>query len=462
MAHETAHANGSVHHAPTNRVTRLLDSESALLSVQLVRPPRRSRQVSRILLFLFLVSPIVLMFVPWQQSIQGSGQVVAFDPTDRPQEISAQINGRIVKWHVVEGSRVEEGDRIVEMVDNDPLFLQRLEDQLESEETKLVAYNDRVALLQTRVELQEEAKRRAVEAAESHLEMAKARVLQAQQELSAAQASLERDKFYREMQRDLERQGLTPMNERVLADRDHAQSLARVEAARAAIRASEQDVEAREADLRRVEPQQDAEIRAAQGQLRSAEGDVQAIQQAILSLGSQIEQQRRQDVYAPKDGIIFRILANQTLNAQVSKGEPLVLLVPDVASRVAEVYVDGNDAPLVQEGDNVRLQFEGWPAVQFVGWPSVAVGTFGGQVILVDATSDQRNQFRVLVEPYVGPGDEPWPSPRWLRQGVRVKGFILLNRVSLGYEIWRRLNGFPPVISMDEPGPEKIKVKRPK
>lgn len=461
MNHTTTARNGSAH-AATNRVTRLLDTEAAFLSIQLVRPPRKSRQISRVLLLLFAISPIALTFVPWQQSIRGSGQVIAFDPTERPQEIHAQINGRIIRWHVVEGSHVEEGDLIVEMVDNDPLFLQRLEDQLVNERTKLVSYEDRVQVLEMRVELQEEAKQRAVEAAESHLEMAKARVIQAEQELSAAMASLDRDKFYLEMQLDLERQGLTPTNERVLADRDYRQSLARIEAAKAAIDAAKQDVEAREADLRRVIPQQDAEIRAAQGQLRAAEGDVQAIRQAILSVTTQIEQQRTQDIHAPRDGIIFRILANQTLNAQVTRGTPLVLLVPEVTSRVAEVFVDGNDAPLIMEGEFARLQFEGWPAVQFVGWPSVAVGTFGGRVIQIDATTADRNTFRILVEPYVGEGDEPWPSSRWLRQGVRVKGFILLRQVPLGYEIWRRLNGFPPVISEDEPGTEPIKVKRPK
>ena len=47
--------------------------------------------------------------------------------------------------------------------------------------------------------------------------------------------------------------------------------------------------------------------------------------------------------------------------------------------------------------------------------------------------------------------DEPWPDVRFLRQGVRSKGWVLLNRVSLGYEIWRQLNGFPPVISASEP-----------
>lgn len=44
---------------------------------------------------------------------------------------------------------------------------------------------------------------------------------------------------------------------------------------------------------------------------------------------------------------------------------------------------------------------------------------------------------------------------------------LLLNRVPLGYEIWRQLNGFPPIVSDDEPDSQKDskkpkKVKLPK
>ena len=43
-----------------------------------------------------------------------------------------------------------------------------------------------------------------------------------------------------------------------------------------------------------------------------------------------------------------------------------------------------------------------------------------------------------------------WPSEPWLRQGVRARGWIVLDRVSLGFEIWRQLNGFPPSIERNK------------
>jgi hypothetical protein len=63
-------------------------------------------------------------------------------------------------------------------------------------------------------------------------------------------------------------------------------------------------------------------------------------------------------------------------------------------------------------------------------------------------------------------GEVEWPSDRYLRQGVRANGWVMLNQVPLGYEIWRQLNGFPATISKDEPGKsgkdDKKKIKLPK
>ena len=112
------------------------------------------------------------------------------------------------------------------------------------------------------------------------------------------------------------------------------------------------------------------------------------------------------------------------------------------------------DGTVLSEGSPVRLQFEGWPAIQFIGWPSVARGTFGGEVVLIDPTDDGTGRFRVLIAPrpdVVNDGREivEWPGPQWLRQGVQVNGWVLLQRVPLWYEIWRQLNGFPPALPAD-------------
>ncbi len=446
----------------SNGRPQLADPVLTLPSLRLVQPPRKARVIARLLAVIFLLSPVALIFVPWQQYVSGSGSVVAFDPVDRPQEIDAPISGRIERWHVVEGSVVEAGDPILDIVNNDPEYLSRLQSQREAERIKLEAYQQRVELVKLEAQLIAQARDLAITAAQNKLEVARARVKQAEAAIIEEQAGLVRNTYNYNRQRQLVADGLAATQDVELAEMSYNQSRAGVTYAQAALVSAQEEVKASQAELERVTPSEDAKIRKVEGELKAAEGLVESTKQAFTSLETQISQQLTQFVKAPRDGIIFRILANKTLNGQIIAGEPLVLLVPDVASRVAEIYVDGNDAPLIQKGDPVRLQFEGWPAVQFVGWPSVAVGTFGGEVILVDSTSNDMGKFRVLVGPSSVEGEQPWPEERFLRQGVRAKGFVLLQQVALGYELWRRLNGFPPVLAEPPGSEEKVKVKRPK
>jgi multidrug resistance efflux pump len=201
-----------------------------------------------------------------------------------------------------------------------------------------------------------------------------------------------------------------------------------------------------------------ADVAKAESDVAKAQAELNKAQKNVLESETKLARQRNQTVSAPFDGFVTRITPNQG-SQMLKQGDPICVIVPDTADRAVQIWLDGNDAPLVEPGRHVRLQFEGWPAVQFAGWPSVAVGTFGGEVTSVDATDDGKGKFRIIVLP-----DEhhvTWPSDRFLRQGVRANGWVLLDRVPLWYEIWRNMNGFPPVVSTEEPKDGK-KPKLPK
>jgi ABC-type multidrug transport system fused ATPase/permease subunit len=155
----------------------------------------------------------------------------------------------------------------------------------------------------------------------------------------------------------------------------------------------------------------------------------------------QLSRQHTQLVRAPRDGYVLQILAGG-ISTHVKEGDVLATFVPKDATPAVELYVSGLDAPLIHAGRKVRLIFEGWPSVQFSGWPSVAVGTFGGEVIAIDSAVSPNGKFRVLISPLK---DEAWPNARFLRMGAQVNGWVLLNEVSLGYELWRQMNSFPPI-----------------
>ena len=132
-----------------------------------VRTPRLARWVARLLLFGFLLSPVALMYVPWQQTVQGRGQVVAFAPTERKQIVTALVGGQVGKWYVVEGSKVKIGDAIVDINDNDPELSGRLEAQRKFLFSRRKAAEEEVAEQSRAVEAQEKAMNAAVRAAQA-------------------------------------------------------------------------------------------------------------------------------------------------------------------------------------------------------------------------------------------------------------------------------------------------------
>ena len=56
---------------------------------------------------------IICFFLPWTQNIQSKGTVTTLKPEHRPQTIHSTIPGRIERWYVREGEKVQKGDTIV-------------------------------------------------------------------------------------------------------------------------------------------------------------------------------------------------------------------------------------------------------------------------------------------------------------------------------------------------------------
>jgi len=179
-----------------------------------------------------------------------------------------------------------------------------------------------------------------------------------------------------------------------------------------------------------------AQIRYQELLARESEAEA-ALNQAQIA----VTRQSTQRVIAPNDGTVIRIRAGDTATL-VNEGDVIAEFVPSVADPAVEIYISGLDASLVTPGRKARIMFEGWPAVQFGGWPEIAIGTFGGVVSAVDPVVSANGRFRVLVTP--DPSEPEWPSQRYRRFGAQARGWILLDTVSIGYELWRRLNGFPP------------------
>jgi multidrug resistance efflux pump len=413
-----------------------------LPSLCLAGSTRGPRVLARLLAVCGAAFAVAVWLLPWQQSVSGTGSVIAFDPLERRVRVEAAVAGQLRKLHILEGQRVKRGEVIAEIQDNDPNLIANLRLQRDALIARKAAAAQRMEDLDLQAAQQEQAKGRALDAA--------------QQRILAEKVTAETAQLNYQRTRELKSPGLVSQRDYELARQIHESAVANLAAA--------------EANLKRTENEFDATVAGIRAQKGLAQAELASAEREIAAAEIQISQNQRQIVEAPRDGIVLSV--EVTDGTYLRPGSLVCVLVPETESRFVEVWLDGNDMPLVQPrhtaadgsvvpGSSVRLQFEGWPAIQFVGWPSVAVGTFGGEVVFVDAAADAAGRFRVVVAPkpdvVMRNGkrhEEPWPGNRWLRQGVRANGWVLLQQVPLWKEIWRQMNGFPPVVSDREPGKE--------
>jgi membrane fusion protein, adhesin transport system len=378
--------------------------------------------------------------------VTGSGRVIAYAPLERQQVVEAPIDGRVVRWFVQEGSVVREGEPIAELSDNDPEILMRLERERAAAQAQVDAATLSIELTEARVRSEEAARTSSISTARTKVSVSREKELAAARSVDAAEATLQTAKLNLRRVKSLQKKGLASQRQLEVAELTERKARNDFERAKASLRAARADVIGSQADKSKVGSSTRASIDSTRSSLEKLKAERAKAEAELAKVEVKLARQNQMKVFAPRDGTILRLLAKQGTE-MVSAGDGLVALVPSTEARAVELYVDGNDAPLIEQGREVRLQFEGWPAVQFVGWPSVAVGTFGGEVSFIDSHGDAYGRFRVVITPKEG---EAWPEGRYLRQGVRSNGWILLNEVSVGFELWRQFNGFPPSLKSPE------------
>lgn len=427
-----------------------------LSALSAAQTPRRVSVLARVCVWLFLLTPPALLLSPWQQNISGTGRVSAFVPAERQQTVDATVSGRISRWLVREGYKVKAGDVLVEIADVDPELLQRLRQQREASVAKLASKGEELKAYRRQVDDLVATRDLQVTTAEHRLDGARQRVRSANESLTSAQATAETAALQIARFKRLLGDGLVSKRDYEIAERDSIIAQRSVASAKAALDAALAEQRAVDAEIGRIRADAQSRIDSATATAKKTEGELEDSRTSLLKLETDLSRQQSQAVTAPRDGTVLRLLANPQGDL-VRQGDGLLVLVPDVDVRAVELWVDGNDAALIGPDRLARLQFEGWPALQFVGWPEVAVGTFGGRVAFVDSSDDGKGKFRVMIVP--DETDRPWPPPRFLRQGVRVRGWILLNQVTMAYELWRQLNAFPPLLTQETPVTDVAKQK---
>ncbi|MFN5168200.1 MAG: HlyD family secretion protein [Cyclobacteriaceae bacterium] len=407
-----------------------------LYSLKTLKAPKSGKTVAKWLAVLGFVFFLVL-FLPWQQNIRGRGKVTALDPSNRPQTVETAIPGRIQKWNVREGQYVHKGDTLLvlsEIKDKffDPNLLLRLREQISAKTSSLGSKNQKAKALERQIKALREAMQNKIDQSKAKLEAERVRFQNAENQFDRNKKLFEAGNIPLTKYQDIEYK----------------------------YQGAKADFENARIELDRVEAEYLDKISKAESDLSSTLGDVFETEGEIAKLRNeyanmQIRNQQYQ-VIAPQSGVVVKAL-KAGIGETIKENDAVCTIMPDAEDLAVEMYVKAMDVPLIAKGRKVRIMFDGWPAIQFSGWPSVSVGTFGGQVEVIDFVNSKPGEFRILVIP--DKTDEVWPKQ--LRMGSGTKGWVMLNDVPVWFEIWRQLNGFPATL-YEEPEDPLHEMKKEK
>lgn len=408
-------------------------SQDRLYSLRALKTPRTAKLFAYWLLGIGFIGFVVL-FLPWQQNIRGTGKLTAFNPGNRPQTVESVIAGQIQKWFVQEGMFVNKGDTIMTIREVkekyfDPKLLMRLQEQINAKESSLISKESKAEALQRQIVALRSALANKLDQSQAKLDAEKVRFQNAENQFQRNKKLYEAGNIPLTKYQDIEYK-----YQGAQADYTNAQI-----------------------ELNRVEAEYMDKISKAESELSATQADLFDTEGAIAKLKNEFAnmeiRNERYQILAPQSGYIVKTMQTG-IGETVKEGDAVCTIMPDVSDLAVELYIKAMDVPLVEKGRRVRIEFDGWPALQFSGWPSVSVGTFGGVVKVIDYVNSKPGEFRLLVVPDTD--DESWPKQ--LRVGSGIKAWVMLNDVPVWYELWRQLNGFPPSL-YEEPLNEVIGEK---
>lgn len=416
-------------------------------SLDQVESKESSRRLIRVITGFGLVGFLIL-FLPWTQNIRSRGDVTTLKPNQRQQSIHSIIPGRIEKWFVQEGDNVKKGDTILflsEVKDDyfDPQLLNRTQDQLKAKEMSVNSYMEKVKSLDNQIDALSQTGLLKYEQAQNKLKQAHLKVISDSMDYQASLINYQvAEEQYKRMEQlyDDGLKSLTDLEKRKL-------TLQKTRAERISyenkLLTSRNEVLNAKVELTSIKAQYRDEVSKAESQKFTALSNMYDAEGAVTKLQNQfMNYSVRSGLYfitAPQDGYIIRTLQSG-IGETIKEGEEIVTIMPALYDLAIAMYVKPIDIPLLEEGQHVRTQFDGWPAIVFSGWPNVSYGTYGGTVYAIDNYISPNGMYRILVAPDTN--DVPWPDA--LRVGAGATSMLLLKDVPIWYELWRKINGFPP------------------
>lgn len=396
----------------------------------------------------FLIGSILFLLLPWTQNIQGYGFVTTVSPEQRPQTVHTAIAGRIEKWYVAEGQYVQKGDTILfisETKDDyfDPNLVANTENQMKAKMLSEGSYEEKANALSNQINAIDKERVLKLEQAKNKIEQALLKIKSDSIDLEAVKTQLRIAQIQFKRSEDLNKAGLkavTDIEEKRLKLQD---AEAKIITQQNKYLTSKNELINARVEINRITAEYSDKISKARSDRFTALSGQFDTEAQVDKLQNQVTNYKmRNELYyikAPQNGYINRALQSG-LGETLKEGTPVVSIMPAKYDIAVESYIDPIDLPLVHKGEKVRIWFDGWPTIVFSGWPNTSYGTFGGKIVAIENFISPNGKYRILIAQ--DPADKPWPKQ--LSIGAGAQTFALLDNVPIWYELWRKLNGFPP------------------
>ncbi len=399
-------------------------------------------------LMAFAIAGLIILFLPWTQSINSAGYVTTLRPDQRPQTIQSPIPGRIEKWYVQEGDYVKKGDTIlfISEIKNeyfDPRLVERTGLQIKAKEGSVASYEGKVKSLENQIAALVNERGLKLEQSRNKLLQAKLKVKSDSIDLEAARTNIEIAQRQYDRIVQLHSEGLKALSDVEEKRLKLQETQAKLISQENKLLASKNEIINAQVEISRVSASYTDKISKAESDRFTARSNQFDSEAQVTKLENQFTNYRmRNDLYyirAPQNGYINKALQGG-IGETFKEGDRLVGIMPSDIDKAVETYVTPLDLPLLHQGEKVRILFDGWPSIVFSGWPNLSYGTYGGKVVAIETYISDNGMYRVLLAP--DPEDQPWPEA--IRVGSGARTLALLEDVPIFYELWRKLNGFPP------------------
>ena len=418
-----------------------------LKSFQVLAARVNSRRLIKIL-YLFGGTLVVLLFLPWTQNIRSNAKVTALKPNQRPQTIHSIIAGRIEKWYVQEGQFVKKGDTILFISETkeeylDPNLVENTEQQLKSKEFAVKSYMEKIKANDNQIDAMIKSKKLKYEQAENKLIQAKLKVQSDSVDLSAAKLNYKIAKEQLIRMEELYKEGLKSLTDLETRKLKLQETQAKVISQENKYITTKNELINAKIELQSINAEYNDKIAKSESEKFATLSNMYDAEASVSKLQNQyMNYSIRSGMYyilAPQDGYITKAIQSG-IGETIKEGAEIISIMPSDYELAVEMYVNPMDIPLLEKGQHVQIQFDGWPSVIFSGWPGISYGTYGGQVVAIDNFVSENGKYRVLVA-----HDKNYPVwPNEIRLGAGASALTFLKEVPVWYELWRQINGFPP------------------